>query len=269
MATPVLTAYVSVRSRLRSWTLATPRRDLVTTGLSLATGLVAWETLGWVLGLPWLPPFSRVATALVELIGNGEILANLAVSLRTLATGFTLSLVAGLGVGVLMGRYRRVEQALAIYVNAMLFMPSLAFAPIYFAIFHLSDWTRIAVVVQFSVFFIVVNTAAAIRAVDPSLVEMATSYQATERQMLWEVRLPAALVLLFAGVRIGIGRAVKGMISGEMFIAVVGLGGVIQKYGTQFDSARVLAVTLVTLVLAVVLGAAVQALDRSLTRWAH
>src|SRR5215467_11895483 len=89
--------------------------------LSLAGGLILWEILGWMLALPWLSPFSKVLTALVELIRKGEILANLMMSLRSLAVGFIISLVVGLVVGVLMGLYKRVDQAIGIYVNALLF----------------------------------------------------------------------------------------------------------------------------------------------------
>ena len=262
------TQVVAARRRALPFSLQFPAGGGLVKALSLVAGAAIWEVLGLVLDFPWLPPLSRVVAALVELVRNGEIVSNLVVSLRTLAIGFSVSLAGGLAVGAMMGRYRRVEQALGIYVNAMLFTPSLAFAPVYFALFHLSDWTRIAVVIQFSLFFVIINTATAFRTVDHSLVEMARSFRANERQVLLSILLPASLVVVFAGIRIAMGRAIKGMISGEMFIAVVGLGGVIQRYGTQFDSARVLAVVLVTLVLALVLGTAVQVLDRRVTRWA-
>src|SRR5262245_31647252 len=236
--------------------------------LSLAGGLILWEILGWMLALPWLPPFSKVLTALVELIRNGEILANLMMSLRSLAVGFIISLVVGLVVGVLMGLYKRVDQAIGIYVNALLFTPHLVFAPIFFALFHLSDWTRIAVIVKYTVFIIIINTATAIRTAHPALVEMARTFVATRPQSFSRILLPACVQVLFAGIRLGMGQAVKGMITGEMFIAFVGLGGIVQKYGSQFDASRVLALTLVILVVAVAMGGLVQTADRRMTRWA-
>lgn len=236
--------------------------------LSLAGGIVLWETLGWLLTLPWLPPFSKVMAALIELIQSGEILANLVISLRSLAIGFTISLVVGFVVGIMMGLSRRVDQAIGIYVNALLFTPHLVFAPIFFALFQLSDWTRIAVIVKYTVFIIIINTATAIRTADPALVEMARSFGASKRQIFSRILLPASVVVLFAGMRLGMGRAVKGMINGEMFIAFVGLGGVVQKYGSQFDASRVLAITLVILAVAVVMGGVVQTMDRRMTRWA-
>jgi NitT/TauT family transport system permease protein len=237
-------------------------------GVSLLAGVLLWELLGRLLGLPWLPPFSRVVAALGQLVSSGEILGNLVVSLRSLAIGFVLSLVVGLVVGAAMGRYRRIDQALGIYVNGLLFTPHLVFAPIFFALFHLSDWTRIAVIVKYTLFIIIINTATAIRTADPALVEMARSFGASERQVFLRILAPASLVVVFAGVRLGMGRAVKGMITGEMFIAFVGLGGIVQKYGSQFDASRVLAVCLVILIVALIMGTAVQSVERRLTRWA-
>lgn len=244
------------------------KRGYLVQALSVAGGVMLWEIVGWLLALPWLPPFSKVIVALVELIRNGEILANLVVSLRSLAVGFVISLSVGLVVGVMMGLYPRVNQAIGIYVNALLFTPHLVFAPIFFALFHLSDWTRIAVIVKYTVFIIIINTATAIRTADPALVEMARSFGATKRQIFSRILLPASVVVLFAGIRLGMGRAVKGMITGEMFIAFVGLGGIVQKYGSQFDASKVLALTLVILVVAVVMGGLVQTADRRMTRWA-
>lgn len=243
-------------------------RRHVVYSLSLLGGAALWEALGWALNLPWLPPFSKVVAALPELIQSGEILANLVVSLRTLAIGFAISLVGGLFVGTMMGLFRRVDQALGIYVNAFLFTPGLVFAPIFFALFHLSDWTRIAVIVKYALFIIIINTATAIRTADPALIEMARSFGATNRQIFLRILLPASLVVLFAGIRLGVGRAVEGMINGEMFIAFVGLGGVVQKYGSQFDASKVLAVTLVILIVALAAGVLVRAADRRMTSWA-
>jgi ABC-type nitrate/sulfonate/bicarbonate transport system permease component len=254
--------------RTRSRTIQLFNHGYAIYSLSLVGGIVLWEALGWLLALPWLPPFSKVIVALTGLIQSGEILANLVISLRSLAIGFVISLVVGFLVGIMMGLSRRVDQAIGIYVNALLFTPHLVFAPIFFAIFQLSDWTRIAVIVKYTVFIIIINTATAIRTADPALVEMAHSFGASKRQIFRRILLPASVVVLFAGVRLGMGRAVKGMINGEMFIAFVGLGGVVQKYGSQFDASRVLAITLVILAVAVVMGGLVQTVDRRMTRWA-
>jgi NitT/TauT family transport system permease protein len=235
--------------------------------LAIIGGALLWEALGWQLSLPWLPRFSDVIAALIQFVQNGLILANLAVSLEGLAIGFSISLVAGLVIGVLMGRYRRVEEAIDIYVYALFISPSMIFAPIFFALFGLSDAVRIAVIVIYSVFVIIINTATAIRTVDPALVEMARSFGCNERQILLRILLPAALPLVFAGIRLGMGRAVKGMINGEMFIALMGLGALAQRYGSQFESAKVFALTIVILIIALAGNWIVQIFENKLTSW--
>jgi ABC-type nitrate/sulfonate/bicarbonate transport system permease component len=236
--------------------------------LALVGGVLVWEALGRALGFPWLPPFSRVVAATADLIASGRILGNLVASLAGLAIGYTFSVVVGVVVGALMARYRKVEYALDLYVNAMLFAPSIIFAPIFFTLFGLSDITRVGVIVLYTVFIIVINTFTGFRGVDPALVEMARSFGATERQLFVRVLLPASLPMVFAGLRLGMGRAVKGRINGEMFIALVGLGALLHKYGGQFDAERVLGITLVVLAVALVLARLVQWLDRRLTAWA-
>ena len=152
-------------------------------------------------------------------------------------------------------------------MHAFFVCPSIVFAPIFFAIFGLSDAARIAIVVVYAMFVIVINTATAIRTVDPSLVEMARSFGCGEAQIFRRILLPASLPLVFAGIRLGVGRAVKGMINGEMLIAFVGLGALAQRYGAQFDAAKVFAVAMVVLVIGLVSNSLVQILENRLTRW--
>lgn len=236
---------------------------------ALIVGAAIWESLGWGLGLQWLPPFSQVMEALLQFLTSGAILSNLDSSLSSLCVGFALSLVFGLLLGALMGRYRTVEKAFDVYVHALFVCPSILFAPIFFAIFGLSDASRVAIIVVYSTFVIVINTATAIRTVDPSLVEMAYSFGCRERQIFTRILLPASLPLVFAGIRLGMGRAVKGMINGEMLIAFVGLGALAQKYGAQFDAAKVFAIAMVVLIIGLISNALVQMLENRLTRWAE
>jgi len=248
--------------------LRPPIRDTWIELGALFGGVVLWEIFGWALAMPWLPPFSRVVQALNEFVQSGVILGNVGTSLRGLAIGFGISVVFGLFVGALMGRYRRVEKALDVYVNALLISPAMIFAPIFFAIFGLSDSVRIAVIIMYSVFVIIVNTATAIRTVDPALVEMASSFGASECQIFLRILLPASLPLVFAGIRLGMGRAVKGMINGEMLIAMVGLGALAQRYGSQFEASKVFAIALVVLIIALASNWVVQIVENRLTRWA-
>ncbi|MFI0408622.1 ABC transporter permease [Actinomadura sp. 3N508] len=250
----------AARARL-SW------RRLPAAPVSLAIAAAGWELIGQVADASFFPPLSTVLARLAEMASSGLIFSSLRDSLINLVLGFAISLVAGLAVGVAMGRYRKVEAALGVYVYALLTAPSLVFAPIFFSLLGEGRGSIVAVVVMYSMFVMIINTAAAIQGVPGHLVEMARSYGAGEGQVLLRVMLPAAAPMIMAGVRLGVGRAVTGMINGEMFIAVVGLGRVVTQAGGRFDGASVLAVLLVIIAVALGAVALVQAVDRRITRW--
>ncbi|NGN66845.1 ABC transporter permease [Streptomyces sp. A7024] len=242
-------------------------RRLPAAPLSLAAGAMVWEVIGRAAGVSFFPPLSTVLDRLGEMAADGALLASVRDSLLNLLLGTAISLVAGIVIGVAMGRSRRVEAALGVYVYALLTAPSLVFAPVFFSLFGAGRGAVVAVIVMYAVFVVIVNTAAAVQAVPAHLEEMARSYGAGERQLLPRVVLPAATPMIMAGVRLGVGRAVTGMLNGEMFIAVVGLGHIVTEAGGSFDSASVLAVLLIVIAVALVAIALVQAADRRLTRW--
>jgi ABC-type nitrate/sulfonate/bicarbonate transport system permease component len=235
--------------------------------ISLGVGALGWELLARIWNVSFFPPLSVVVLRLVQLTEQGQIVESLVQSLINLGIGFAISVTVGVTVGALMGAYRRVAMALDVYVYALLTAPTLVFAPIFFALFGLSRITIILVIVFYSVFIVIVNTAAAIRSVPPSLIEMGRSFCASDRQLFLKVILPAALPLTMAGLRLAMGRAVKGMINGEMFIAAVGLGAVVINAGRRFDAPAVLAVLLVIVVVAMVSVKLVQIVDARLTSW--
>lgn len=229
--------------------------------------VLLWEVSGRLLNVTWLPPFTEVAARLAELFSEGILQPHLIASFRSLLIGFGIALVVGLAVGIAMGLSPRVFAALDMFVNAMLFVPALTFAPILFAIFGLSDVTRIAVVIMYAIFIIIINTSAGIRNVEDPLIDMAASFGASRWDAVRKVILPAAVPLVIAGIRLGTGRAVKGMINGEMFIALMGLGGLSARFGDESDFPSVWAMALFIMVVAVILNQVVSWGEKRLTSW--
>jgi ABC-type nitrate/sulfonate/bicarbonate transport system permease component len=235
--------------------------------LALLIGACAWELAGRLWRMPFLPPFSSVVRAAAQLIAGGQILGYLAASILALLLGYGLAVVAGVTLGLLMGRYRKVEYALDLYVNALLATPKIALVPVLFALFGIGHSVQVAIVFLSAFCVIVINTMSAIQNVDASYIEMARSFGASERQLFVKVLLPGSLPLTMAGLRMGMGRAVKGMINGEMLIAVFGLGGLLSMYGSRFDAERVFAILLVVVSVALVCSFVVQSIERRATRW--
>lgn len=240
---------------------------LTTNLASILTLAIIWEALGRGLQTILIPPLSQIASAWYRLLTNGGLLENLIMSLGTLAVGFFLALILGVVIGVLMGRFQGVEHLLDLYINALMAAPTISFIPVLILWFGLGVQSRIAVVFLFSFFVIAINTVTGVKHVDPVLVEMARSFGAKGKELFFRVELPAALPMIMAGVRLGMGRAVKGMVTGEMLLALTGIGAMIMQYGAAFATDALFAIILTILGVALISMKLVEVIDRHLTGW--
>jgi NitT/TauT family transport system permease protein len=235
--------------------------------LSILSLALLWEVAGRTLDSVLIPPLSQIGAAWWKLLSSGKLLSNLTMSLTTLAAGFVLAVLIGIVVGVLMGRFRAVEHFLDLYVNALMSAPTTAFIPVLILWFGLGVQSRIAVVFLFAVFVIIINTMTGVKQVDRVFVEMARSFGAREKEIFFKIILPAAMPAIMAGVRLGMGRAVKGMVTAEMLLTLTGIGAMIMQYGSAFATDSLFAVILTILMVAMITMKLVQWVDRWLTGW--
>jgi NitT/TauT family transport system permease protein len=235
--------------------------------LSILSLAVLWEVAGRTLDSALIPPLSQIGAAWWKLLSSGKLLSNLTMSLATLAAGFFLAVLIGIVVGVLMGRFRAVEHFLDLYVNALMSAPMTAFVPVLILWFGLGVQSRIAVVFLFAVFVIIINTMTGVKQVDSVFVEMARSFGAKEKEIFFKIILPAAMPAIMAGVRLGMGRAVKGMVTAEMLLTLTGIGAMIMQYGSSFATDSLFAVILTILMVAMITMKLVQWVDQRLTGW--
>jgi NitT/TauT family transport system permease protein len=150
----------------------------------------------------------------------------------------------------------------------MLTSPSILFVPIYFAVFGISRWAIIVLIIDYSVFFLIVSVQTAIQSVSKETVEMSAVFGATEKQTLRLIYLPSALPMIFTALRVTVGRAVKGMINGELFIAVIGIGARSQSFARQLDMVGVFALAFIVVGVALVLGGVLNSFDKRVNGWA-
>ena len=234
---------------------------------ALSVGVIAWELAGWGAGFRFLPPFSRVLRAAIDLVVTGQIVTPLVASLLSLLAGYGAAVTLGLTLGVLMGRYPTIEFTLAPYLNAFLAAPKIALVPVFYTLFGLSRLIQVAVIFLSAFFVIVLNTMRGIQTVDPECVEMARAFGATERQLFRRVLLPGAMPLTMAGLRLAIGHAVRGMVTAEMLVELFGLGALLRAYGGRFDAEKVYAILLVVIGVALVCTSMVRLVERRMTDW--
>ena len=235
--------------------------------MSLVTLAAIWEVAGRTGNAHLLPPLSKVMTVWAELLISGQLFQAIAVSFQALALGFSISVVFGIPLGLLMGRYRRLESFLDVYMTALLAVPMISFIPFLVIAFGLGLQSRVWIVFLFAFVIIVINTTAGVRSVDPTLTEMARSFGARESELFLKIIVPAAMPMIMAGIRLGMGRAVLGMVTGEMILSVVGFGAMLMTFSASFNSSALFATILTIVLLAVALLALIQHLDRRLMPW--
>ena len=236
---------------------------------SFAVILLAWES---VVRLGWVNPFfvsqpSAVAASLSRAARSGELGHNLAVSFREFAIGYGLSVVVGILAGALAGRFRTVEYALDPFLWFLYSAPLIAFYPIFVLWFGLGVPTVIALTFLLSVPQIAASTLNGIQNVNPGLIRAARSLGAAEGDLLWKVVLPASLPMMIAGLRLGIGRALMGVVVGELFGATAGLGYSISYYGALLKTTDMIASLVVIVVLGVLCTQGLSALEARFDSW--
>ncbi len=234
---------------------------------SMVTVLGAWEIIGRRSSSLFLSPPTMVANAAVQMIISGELLNALASSLRTVVVGFAIAAVLGIALGLLIGRYRLIDAATDWLINALYATPLVAMIPLVILWLGLGDLAKLFVVIILSVFPVLINTAAGVRNVPRALIDVSTAFAANERQVFLKVILPSAVPYMMTGLRLGIGRAIIGMVVAEFFTAITGLGALIVKYGNRYDTASMFVPILVLMSLGILLTSLVRRAEEHFAPW--
>lgn len=232
-------------------------------GLALAA---IWEAAALSSHSLLLPRFTETVAALVGLANGVELWHALRASNEALAIGFATSLLVGVPLGLALGRWRRLDCWVDPYLHLLLALPTTALIPLVFMAAGLGLASR-ALVVSLFAFPIVAECARdGIRRADPRLREMAVSFGATPWQEWRMVLLPGSVPGIMTGARLGLARAVDGMVVVELVMVAVGVGRLLLDFQGRFAAAQVYAVVIAVMAEAVLLTHAGRLLERRLGR---
>ena len=206
--------------------------------------IAGWQLIGDDSRQINMPTFTRTAASFWSLVESGELPAALLISNVGLFWGYLLALSVSVPLGVWMGTSETARKVVNPYLTIMLSMPLIAVLPILQAIFGLGLLTRVVVIFIFSFVYITVNTVVGVRSVPDDLIEMSNSFCASGGQKLRKIVLRHAFPAIMAGARLGLARAVVGMVIAELFLVSSGLGSLLSFYLQRFDAGAVLAIAL-------------------------
>lgn len=235
--------------------------------VSTAVFLLAWQWYGSQPDQFAIPPPSRVAPALVDSIMRGGLLQAAVGTLTVAAVGFCIAAVLGVSMGLLIGNVRWADNTLTPLVNAAYAAPITMLVPIIGIYVGLGFTGKVALVVMFAFFVILINTEAGVRQVREDLVETARAFNATHSQILRSVMMPSTTPFIYSGLRLGVGRAVRGAIVAELLLLVSNLGAFLIRAGATFNMPRLMAGIVFTMLLGYVIMWFAGYVERRSLRW--
>src|SRR5919197_5662352 len=255
------------RSAPVSWRLPSRSRTIsvVSVGLFLSVWQVAAER-GWVNGRFTSQPI-LVGKAALEVLQTDNFLYHARISLTEFVLGFALALVVSIPLGVILGSSQVARSMADPPLMALYTAPTLMLLPILIVWLGIGMASKIAVVFLGAFFPVIVNTMAGMREADPGLIRAARSFGANKLDVCSRVLVPGSLPSILAGIRLAIGRAVLGVVVGELYVSQAGIGHQLRSYGLAMRIDRLLVYAIVVSVFGYTLTALVRLLETRVRSW--
>jgi NitT/TauT family transport system permease protein len=254
---------VTLRVAIR-WLGAFGRRSLLLLAL-----LAAWEAVPR-LGLAdptFLPPFSEVMSAGWQLAQSGELYDDVAASLLRALSGFLISVVLVIPLGLAVGWYGRLGDLLNQLIEICRNTAPLALLPVFILLLGIGEVSKVTMVIYSCAWPLLLNTIAAVKQVDPLLIKSARTMGATPQQLFRKVILPASLPTIFVGIRLASASAMLVLVASEMVGAKAGLGYLIIYSQYSFLIPQMYFGILGITVIGLTFNAILEALERRFMRW--
>ncbi|MDU4960487.1 MAG: ABC transporter permease [Sporomusaceae bacterium] len=193
---------------------------------AIALFLALWEVAPRI-GLAdpvFLPPFSKVAAALFQLLSSGELLKHIFVSLRRSFIGFSLGLLTAVPLGLAIGCSKRLEDFIDPLLQTFRQTSTMALFPVFILLFGIGELSKVAIIFWGVQWAILLNTITGVKTVDPLLIKAAKSMGTSSFKLFIKVIIPAAIPAIFTGIRLSATTSILILIAAEMIGANAGLG---------------------------------------------
>lgn len=214
-----------------------------------------------------LPAFSLVMGRIGEDLASGDLLLFLGSTLYRALFGFVIATVIGVLIGLAIARSRLGAWAFEPIVSFGFPMPKIAFVPVVTLWLGFHDLSKITMIVLDTVFPVITATVAGVKGVDTHLIWAARNMGASDRELLGQVLVPAALPQILTGLQVALPIALIVAIIMEMLTGGIGLGGAMVAASRQADSPGVFAGLVEIAVVGVALIKIMEHVRRRLLSW--
>jgi NitT/TauT family transport system permease protein len=243
--------------------------QLVIGTIAVITFFIAWQAVGSarIVSRLFLPAPTDVVEAFGELIRDGELARDLAVSGQEFFIGYFLAGATAIPLGLLLGWYPRVRYALDPFVTFLYATPRIVLLPLFIIWLGIGIESKIAVIFLGAFFAVLINTTAGVRNLDTHLIRVARSLGAGDLVIFRTIALPGSVPFILTGLRLGIGHALIGVVVGELVAAQYGIGRMMAIAGATFQSSKVFAGLFFIAATGMALTYILQRLERHFDAW--
>jgi NitT/TauT family transport system permease protein len=206
------------------------RRSLIRAIVTIAAAAALYQLVAWSGYFPkvLLPGIPAVLSTLYDMLADGRMFEHAGATLYRVLLGFCLATAVGIPLGILMARFKPVENFFLPLVSALMPIPSFSLVPLFMLWFGIGNLTTILIVFYASTFPMLFNTWTGVRAVNPLWLRAAGAMGADEKRLFWKVIIPGASPFIITGMRQAFLRSWIAVVGAEMIAASDwGLGWVI------------------------------------------
>ncbi len=267
---------VAEASRLYKFYLNQESKILGT--LAVIVFMLLWEFMGGALSvynpIPFLrinPMFmsapSLIFKAAVAMFSSGEIYHDLKISSIEFFWGYILAVLVAIPVGIGTGWYKRASYVFDPFVNAMNATPRVALLPLVIIWLGIGVLSKVGIIFLGAVFPMLINARDGVKTTSLNLINAARSFGASEWQVFKSVVFPSTLPFILTGLRIAVGRALVGVLVGELYAATAGIGFMITVAGATFQTDKVFVGVLIFAIAGMVLTDILNRIERRFDKW--
>jgi ABC-type nitrate/sulfonate/bicarbonate transport system permease component len=264
----LLDVRVAEASSLYKFYLNQERKILGT--ISVVIFLAIWELVGNTLQLVnpmFMSAPSLVAKAAVQLFTSGEIWNDLYVSGIEFFWGYGLSIIVAIPFGIAIGWYKKFAYICDPFVNAMNATPRVALLPLVIIWLGIGILSKVGIIFLGAVFPLLINTRDGVKTTPANLLTAARSFGASEWQIFKSVVLPSTVPFILTGLRLAVGRALIGVMVGELYAATAGIGFMITVAGATFQTDKVFVGVLIFAITGMLLTDVIDRIEHRFDKW--
>jgi ABC-type nitrate/sulfonate/bicarbonate transport system permease component len=210
---------------------------------------------------------SRIASVAAEMWEDPDFWRDIKVSATEFIWGYLAAIAVGIPLGLAVGWYKRLQYALGPFIDVLNAVPRVTFMPILVLWFGIGVWSKFAVVFLGAVIPIILSTYSGVRTNEARFLRVAKSFSASLTKTFTSIILPGTAPYIFTGLKYASGRALLGVVVGELYAATAGVGHMIAQAGNAFETDRVFFGVLLFTFTGLVVTAILAHMEKRFDRW--